>query len=92
VKRAALLLPLLIGACGGTPTPTRDELADALQGYGQVAPLDLTHIACRGSTGDRAGFPCRWRQREGGGWRDWQGRLAPSSAGWRIIEAPVRRP
>jgi len=90
VKRAALLLPLLAAACSATPTPTRDELAEALGG--RLAPTDLTHIACRGSTGERAGFPCRWRQREGGRWRDWQGRLAPSSEGWRIIEAPTRRP
>jgi hypothetical protein len=57
-----------------------------------VAPLDLAHIACRGSTGDRAGFACRWRQRQGGRWRDWQARLASSSAGWRVVEAPVPRP
>jgi len=92
VRRAGLFLLFLAGACSATPTPNRDELAHALAGYGAVAPIDLTHIACGGSTGDRAGFPCRWRQREGGRWRDWQGRLAPSDAGWRVIEEPSHRP
>jgi hypothetical protein len=92
MKRAALLAALLAGACAGTPTPTRDELAEALAGYRALAPADLSHIACRGSTGDRAGFACRWREREDGRWRDWQGRLAPSDSGWRTIESPTRRP
>jgi hypothetical protein len=92
VKRAALTVALLAGACGATPTPTRDELAEALAGVRTLAPTDLSHIACGGSTGDRTGFPCRWREREGGRWRDWQGRLAPTDSGWRIVEAPTRRP
>ena len=92
MKRAALLLAVLAGACAATQTPTRDELAEALKGYEAVAPTDLTHIACRGFDEEPTEFNCRWRQREGGYWRDWQGYFALSGAGWQTIDAPTRRP
>ena len=93
MKRAALLLPLLAGACAATPTPTRDELAEALKGYTSVAPLDLSHIACRGyGTEEPTEFMCRWRQREGQYWRDWEGAFAVSGKGWQTIDSLARRP
>ena len=92
MKRATLLLPLLAGACAATPTPTRDELAHALQGYGAVAPLDLTHIACTGYDEEPTEFECRWRQRAEGHWQDWQGAFALSGVGWQTIDSPARRP
>ena len=90
MKRAALLLVLLTGACAATPTPTRDELARALGGRAPAAPTDITHIACESSGSDEVA--CRWRQRDGREWQDWQSHLALSNAGWRLLDAPTRRP
>lgn len=92
MRRAALLLALLAGACAATPSPTRDELAHALRGYRSVAPTDITHIACRGFDEEPTEFACRWREREGGRWQDWQGYLAVSGDGWQTIDSPSRRP
>jgi hypothetical protein len=92
VRRAALILPFLAAACAATPTPTRDELAQALEGYGRVAPIDLTHIACQGFHEEPTEFACRWRQRVEGRWQDWQGYLALSGKGWQTIDSPTRRP
>jgi len=93
VKRAALALVLLTGACAATPTPTRNELAEALQASGAPVadPEDLTHIACEAAAAPGE-VACRWRQREGRQWHGWQSHLALSNAGWRLIGAPARRP
>ena len=92
MKRAALALVLLTGACAATPTPTRNELAQALKGYGQVEPTDLTHIACLSYSEEPTEFECRWRQRDGRRWEGWQGAFALSGAGWQTIDSPSRRP
>jgi hypothetical protein len=94
VKRAALLVPLLAGACAATLTPTRDELARALREQGglRVEALDLTHVACRPIDEEPTEFWCRWRQREAGRWRDWQATFARSGGGWTMIDGPFRRP
>jgi hypothetical protein len=94
VKRAALLLAVLAGACAATPTPTRSELAQALRAFDgpAVAPEDLTHIACQGFEEEPTEFACRWRQREGRRWRDWESYLALSGDGWIMIDTPARRP
>jgi hypothetical protein len=92
VKRAALLLVLLTGGCAATPTPTRDELAHALRGYGVVEPTDLTHIACKGFPEEPTEFVCRWRQRDGRQWQGWVGDFALSGAGWQTTDSPSRRP
>jgi hypothetical protein len=92
VKRAALALPLLAAACAATPTPTRDELAHALSGSGEVEPTDLTHIACLSYAEEPTEFECRWRQRDGRRWEGWQGAFAVSGEGWQTIDSPERRP
>jgi hypothetical protein len=86
------VLPILAAACAATPTLTREELAQALEGYGPVAPADLTHIACQGFDEEPSEFACRWRQRAGGRWQDWQGYFALSREGWQAIDTPSRRP
>lgn len=90
MKRAALLLVLLTGACAATPTPTRDELAQALDGGETVEPTDITHIACRGEASSEVA--CRWRQRQGREWQGWQSHLALTDTGWHLVDAPTRRP
>ena len=92
MKRAALLLVLLTGACAATPTPTRDELAQALEGRGPVEPTDLTHIACQSFGDEPTEFACRWRQRDGRKWARWEGYFALSGDGWQTIDSPSRRP
>jgi len=92
VKRAALLLVLVTGACAATPTPTRDELAHALRGHGPVEPTDLTHIACLAYPAEPTEFKCRWRQRHGREGDGWEGGVALSGAGWQTIDSPSRRP
>ncbi len=90
MKRAALVLVLLTGACAASPTPTRDELARALGGRAPAAPTDITHIACEPSSDGEVA--CRWRQRDGREWQDWQSHLAHSGDGWHLIDTPTRRP
>ena len=93
MREAGFLLLLIAGACSATETPTRDELAHALRSYRTVAPIDLTHIACQSFAPDEpTEYACRWRQREDGHWRDWQGYFALSGAGWQTIDTPARRP
>ena len=92
MRRAAPVLVLLAGACAATPTPTRDELARALDGRAPEAPTDLTHIACERSATDAGAVACRWRQRDGRQWQDWQSRLARSEGGWQLLDPPTRRP
>jgi hypothetical protein len=92
VKRAALLLVFLTGACAATPTPTRDELAQALEDYDPVASTDLTHIACQAVSEGLTEFACRWRQRTGRQWQGWAGRFVLSNAGWQAIDSPSLRP
>ena len=87
MRRTALAVSLLVAACAATPTPTRDQLADTLAE--RVEPTDLTHIACEPLAADPAEFACRWRQREGRYWRDWQGYFALSGAGWHTIDGGV---
>ncbi|HEY6817356.1 MAG TPA: hypothetical protein VI168_17605 [Croceibacterium sp.] len=94
MKRAALVLALLAGACAATPTPTRDELAEALR-VSDGAPAvssDITHIACQAIEQEPTGYACRWRQRDGRQWHGWQSHLARSGAGWQLIDRPERRP
>ena len=91
MKRAALLLALFASGCAATPTPTRDELAQALTGFGAVEPTDLTHIACLPYPEEPTEFECRWRQRDGRRWDGWQGVFAVSGEGWRTIDGPSRR-
>ena len=90
MKRAALVLVLLTGACAATPTPDRDELARALGERAPPATTDLTHIACEPLAAKEVA--CRWRQRDGRQWRDWQSHLALADGGWRLTEAPTLRP
>jgi hypothetical protein len=90
VRRAALLLVLLTGACAATPTPTRDELAEALGTRAPAGPTDITHIACEPLAA--AEVACRWRQRDEREWQDWQSRLARADEGWQLIGTPTRRP
>jgi len=92
VKRAALVLVLLTGACAASPTPTRDDLAHALGGRAPAAPTDLTHIACQPLAADPSEYACRWRQRDGRQWQGWQSYLALSGEGWQLIDSPTRRP
>jgi hypothetical protein len=92
VRRAALLLALLASACAATPTPSRNELAYALRGYGAVDPTDLTHIACLSFPEEPIAFACRWRQRDGRRWEGWQGVFAVSGERWQAIDSPSRRP
>jgi len=94
VRRAALSLALLASACAATPTPTRDELAQALVAFhaAPAAPTDITHIACRGLEVDPTEFACRWRQRDGRRWQGWQSYLALSGDGWQLIDEPSKRP
>ena len=92
MKRAALLLVLLTGACAAAPTPTRDELSEALGGTAPAAPTDITHIACQQIAGGPAEVACRWRQRDGRAWQGWQSHLAQSGTGWHLVDAPTRRP
>ena len=94
MRRAALLLAFLTSACAATPTPTRDELAQALRPFGQpdVAPTDITHIACQSLEADPTEYACRWRQRDGRTWQGWQSYLAVSGDGWQLIDDPERRP
>jgi hypothetical protein len=90
VRRAALALVLLTGACAATPTPTRDELAHALGSRAPAASTDLTHIACEPA---KAGeVACRWRQRDERQWQDWQGHLALAGDNWQLVDTPTRRP
>jgi hypothetical protein len=86
------VLPILSAACAATPTPTREELAQALDGYATLAPTDLTHVACRGLDEEPTEFACRWRQRAGMRWQDWQGYFALSRQGWQPLDSPSRRP
>ena len=92
MKCAALVLVLVTGACAATPTPTRDELAEALDQRAPAAPTDITHIACQPLTGDPAEVACRWRQRDERQWQGWQSHLALSDAGWHLTDTPTRRP
>ena len=92
MRRAALLLVLLTGACAAAPTPTRDELAQALGDRAPAAATDITHIACERAGADASEVACRWRQRDGRQWQDWQSHLALADAGWRLVDAPTRRP
>jgi hypothetical protein len=94
VKRAALVLTLLAGACAATPTPGREQLAAALEEFSgmPIAPIALVHIGCRTISGEPGVFACRWRQQEGRYWRGWQGRLAQAGEHWRIVGEPSRRP
>jgi hypothetical protein len=94
VKRAALLLVFLTGACAATPTPTRDELARALRPFdaAPAASTDITHIACKSLEADPTEYFCRWRQRDGREWHGWQSYLALSGSGWQLIDGPARTP
>jgi hypothetical protein len=92
VRRAALLLATLGGACAATPIPTRDELALALGSRAPDAPTDITHIACRPGEAVPTEYVCRWRQREDRAWDDWEGRLASGTGGWHLLEPATRRP
>ena len=95
MKRAALLLVLLTGACAATPTPTRDELFEALRASGgaPVTSEDLTHIACEAAYDAPQIVGCRWRQRDGRRWEDWQAELGlVTYRKWEIREKPSRRP
>ena len=94
MKRAALVLAVLVCACAATPTPSRDELAWALRPFGAepATPADITHIACRPLAADPTEFACRWRQRDGWRWDGWQSYLAYSGDGWQLIGGPKRRP
>jgi len=92
VKRAALVLVLLTGACVATPTPTRDELARALGESAPAVPTDITHIACEPSNPGASEVACRWRQRDGRRWQDWQSHLALAGDGWQLVDAPTLRP
>lgn len=90
MKRAALGLVLLTGACAAAPTPTRDELAVALGTSAPATATDITHIACEPSGSGEVS--CRWRQRDGRQWQDWQSRLALAGDGWHLTGAPTLRP
>jgi hypothetical protein len=94
VKRAALPLVLLVGACAATPTPTRDELLEALRASGGAPATSegLTHIACEQAFDAPSDFACRWRQRDGRRWQDWQAYLSQSSGGWKLVGMPSQRP
>lgn len=94
MKGLALVVPLLVGACVATPTPTRNELAQTLRAFDgpAVASEDLTHIACQSIEEEPTEFACRWRQREGRRWRDWESYLALAGDGWIMIDSPLRRP
>lgn len=92
MKRAALGLVLLTGACAASPTPTRDELSRALGERAPAASTDITHIACEPSDTDTAEVACRWRQRDGRHWQDWQSHLALASDGWELVDTPTLRP
>ena len=92
MRHAALLLVVLTGACAATPTPSREELAQALGDYGAVEPTDLTHIACLSDPEEPTELECRWRQRDGRRWQGWQGVFAESGEGWQTIDSPSRRP
>ena len=94
MKRAALFLVLFAGACAATPTPTRDELLEALRASGRapVEAEDLTHIACQQAFDAPSDFACRWRQRDGRQWQDWQAYLSQSSGRWKLVGKPSRRP
>ena len=94
MKRAALLLALFAGACAATPTPTRDQLMQALRASGEApaAAEDLTHIACEQGSDARSPFACRWRQRDGRRWQDRQAYLTRSNDGWKLVGLPSRRP
>jgi hypothetical protein len=94
VKRAALVLALLAGACSATPTPDREGLAQALQSYSgmPVAPIALVHIGCQAISREPGVVACRWRQQEGRYWHGWQSRLAQAGDRWRIVGEPSRRP
>ena len=92
MRNAALVLALFASACAATPTPTRGELAHALEGYGAPEPTDLTHIACRSFSEEPTEFACRWRQRDGRKWEGWEGYFAVSGEGWQTIDSPARRP
>ena len=81
MKRAALLLVLLT-----------DELVQALDTAAPAAATDITHIACQPVAGDQAEVACRWRQRDGRNWLDWQSHLARSDTGWHMLDSPTRRP
>jgi hypothetical protein len=90
VRRAALVLVVLAGACAANPTPTRDELARALGGRAPDASTDITHIACEPA--DPGEVACRWRQRDGRAWQGWQSHLTLAGEAWRLIDEPTRRP
>ena len=92
MRRPALLLVLLIGACDGTSTPTRDELARALGAHAPAAPTDLTHIACQALGPDPVTYACRWRQRDGRAWHGWAASLSAGADGWHLRDVPARRP
>ena len=94
MRRAALLLALLAGACAATPTPTRNELLQALRASDEAPadPQDLTHIACEPADGAPSEIACRWRQRDGRRWLDRQAYLARSSGGWKLVGRPSLRP
>ncbi len=94
MKRAALVLVLLAGACAATPTPGREDLAAALENFNgmPVAPIALVHIGCQTISGEPGVFACRWRQQEGRYWQGWQSRLAHVGEHWRIVGQPSRRP
>jgi len=94
VKRPALALVLLTGACAASPTPTRDELAQSLRAFDgpTVAPTDITHIACLEIEEEPTEFACRWRQRDGREWKGWQSVFALSGDGWQLIDTPAQRP
>jgi len=94
VKRAALLLALLVCACAATPTPTRDELAETLRASGETIATSeyLTHIACKQADDVHAELACRWRQRGGRHWQDRQAYLSLASGDWQLVGKPSQRP
>lgn len=92
MRRAALLLAVLTSACAATPTPSRDELAQALKERELVEPTDITHIACQAVDDGKPEVACRWRQRQGRDWQGWQSHLALTDAHWHLVDPPTRRP
>lgn len=94
MKRAGLVLVLLTGACAATPTPTRDELARAIENFEgtAVAPTDLTHITCRSPPVVVDQVSCSWRQREGRRWVGMWAYLDMSGDRWQLMDAANRRP
>lgn len=92
MRRAALVLVLVTGACAATPTPAREQLAEALGERGPARSTDITHIACEPLDAASAEVACRWRQRHHRRWQDWQSQLARTGEEWQLIDTPERRP